>query len=234
MTILIAVVLAGQLLAETELTPHTAQYKVKISIVSGQLNTELRQTENGYVAKHVIKPTGLSRLLTRGTMEVTSTFTSGPDGVKPVRFQSVDTVRHDPDIDLNFDWSTNEVTGTVGEDSVSLQLDGTAYDDVSIQYALMHDLLNGGSKEEYVLFDIDRMQIANVTIAGEKEIKTKAGKFRAIGIRHQKEGSSRITTLWCAAELGYLPVMIEQYKKGKLKFRARLTKYKPGPGFNQK
>ena len=226
-TALIVAFFASQVSAETTLTPHTAQYKVRISVVSGQLNTELRKTADGYVANHVIKPTGMSRLIARGSMNVTSAFSSETDGVKPIRFQSVDTIRDDPDVDLTFDWTTNEVSGTVGEEDVLLQLDGIAHDSVSIQYELMHDLLNGGASEQYVLFDVNKMRIANVSIAGEKEIKTKAGKFTAIGIQHQKEGSSRITTLWCVEELGYLPVVIEQHRKGKLKFRATLMRYTP-------
>ena len=226
-TALIVAFFAGQVSAETTLTPHTAQYKVKISIVSGQLNTELRKTANGYVAHHVIKPTGMSRLLTRGTIDVTSEFASEADGVKPIRFQAIDTIGDDPEVDLNFDWTTNQVSGTVGKENVSLQLEGIAHDSVSIQYELMHDLINGGPGDQYVLFDVDKMRIANVSNAGEKEIKTKAGKFTAIGIQHQKEGSSRITTLWCVEELGYLPVVIEQHRKGKLKFRATLVRYTP-------
>ena len=227
-TALIVAFFASQVSAETTLTPHTAQYKVRISIVSGQLNTELRKTADGYVANHVIKPTGMSRLIARGSMNVTSAFSSEADGVKPIRFQSVDTIRDDPDVGLTFDWTTNVVSGTVGEENVSLQLEGIAHDSVSIQYELMHDLLNGDLSEQYVLFDVNKMRIANVSIAGEKVIKTKAGTFTAIGIQHQKEGSSRKTTLWCAEELDYLPVVIEQRRKGKLKFRATLVKYTPG------
>ena len=227
-TALIVTVFASTALAETALTPHTAQYKVRISVVSGQLNTELRRTADGYVANHVIKPTGMSRLITRGTMDVTSTFSSEADGVRPIRFQSVDTIRDDPDEDLTFDWTTNEVSGTVGEENVLLQLEGIAHDSVSIQYELMHDLLNGEPDEQYVLFDVEKMRIANVSIGGEKKIKTKAGTFTAVGIQHQKEGSSRTTTLWCAKELDYLPVVIEQHRKGKLKFRATLVSYTPG------
>ncbi len=227
-TALIVALLASQVSAETALTPHTAQYKVKISVVSGQLNTELRKTADGYVAHHVVKATGMSRLLTRGTMDVTSTFSSEADGVKPIRFHSVDTIGDDPDVDLTFDWTTNEVSGTVGEENVLLQLEGIAHDSVSIQYELMHDLLNGKPDEQYVLFDVEKMRIANVSISGEKTIKTKAGTFTAVGIQHQKEGSSRTTTLWCAKELDYLPVIIEQHRKGKLKFRATLVSYTPG------
>lgn len=227
LAVFILTVVASHAAAATTLTPHTAQYKVKISVVSGQLNTELRKSEHGFIAHHIIKPTGLSRLISRGKMDVTSEFTTESDGVKPVRFQSVDTIRDDPDVDLNFDWTTNEVTGTVGDDDVLQELKGIAHDNVSIQYELMHDLLNGGQSDQYTLFDIDKMRTATVTNAGEKEVKTKAGRFTAVGIRHQKEGSSRTTTLWCVEKLGYLPVIIEQHRKGKLKFRATLVKYTP-------
>jgi hypothetical protein len=56
-------------------------------------------------------------------------------------------------------------------------------------------------------------------------VKTKAGTYEVVGIQHQKEGSSRVTTLWCAPELGYLPIVIEQHRKKKRNFRATLTKY---------
>jgi hypothetical protein len=214
--------------AQPLLTPHTAEYKVKISIVSGRLNTELRRTPNGYVANHVVRPTGMSRIITRGKMDVTSEFDSQTDGIKPVRYRAVDTIRDEPDVDLRFDWSTNEAIGTVGDENVKLQLDGMAYDSVSIQYELMHDLITGNPSEQYILFDVDKMRVANVSIVGEKEVHTKAGKFVAVGVQHQKEGSSRTTTLWCVKELDYLPVIIEQHRKGKLNFRAKLVKYSPG------
>ncbi len=226
---LVAIILAGQAIAEPSLTPHSAQYKVKISVLSGQLNTELHRTETGYVANHIIKPTGLSKLITRGTMDVTSEFVGASDGIRTVRFHSVDTIRDDPNVDLRFDWATNTASGTVGEEDVVLQLEGISHDSVSIQYALMQDLLNGSLGETYVLFDIDKMRVVNVTRVGEKEVKTRAGRFMAVGIQHQRVGSSRITTMWCVEELGYLPVIIEQHRKGKTKFRASLVKYAPIP-----
>ncbi len=219
--------LALPAMAATSLTPHTAVYRVKIKIVSGQLNTELRSTNDGYVANHVIKPTGIARWITRGTMDVTSEFINTADGVLPIEYKSVDTIRDDPKIDLAFDWDKNEATGTVDGDAVTLPLDGITYDSVSIQYALMQDLLNGGVADQYSLFDFDKTGLVNATNIGTKQVSTKAGKFTATGIQHQKEGSSRITTLWCVEELGYLPVIIEQHRKGKLNFRASLVQYTP-------
>ena len=210
-----------------ELTPHQAEYKVRISVVSGQLNTELQASESGYLATHVVKPTGMSRVITRGRMQVSSEFMAADDGVRPVSYHAIDTIRDDPEARITFDWETNQARGTVGEENVVLQLDGLSHDAVSIQYQLMLDLINDRPNGSYVLFDVDKMRVANVRNVGAKSVKTQAGQFDVVGIEHQKEGSSRTTTLWCAPELDYLPVVIEQHRKGKLNFRASLTKYVP-------
>lgn len=210
-----------------DLTPHRAEYKVRISVVSGQLDTELRETENGYIATHVVKATGLSRVLTSGRMEVSSAFKEAADGLRPVTYHAIDTIGDDPEANITFDWTTNQARGTVGEEDVVLQLDGLSHDAVSIQYQLMHDLINNRPNSTYVLFDVDKMRVANVRNVGTKSVKTGAGQFEVVGIEHQKEGSSRTTTLWCAPALDYLPVIIEQHRKGKLNFRATLTEYTP-------
>ena len=227
LALMLAAALALPSARASELTPHRAEYKVKISVVAGQLNTELKATANGYAATHVIKPTGLSRMITRGTMSVTSTFRADAQGIKPVTYHAIDTIGDDPETLIAFNWDTNEASGTVGDEDVLLQLDGIAHDSVSIQYALMHDLLNGQPDDTYVLFDVDKMRVAEVRNVGMKQVKTKAGQYDVVGIQHQKQGSSRVTTLWCARELDYLPVIIEQHRKEKLNFRATLTEYAP-------
>jgi hypothetical protein len=210
-----------------ELTPHRAEYKVKISVVSGRLNTELQATEDGYVATHVVKPTGLSKVIAHGKMHVSSAFTTMEEGVRPVSYRAIDTIRDEPEANIAFDWSTNQATGTVGEAPVEIQLEGLSHDAVSIQYELMYALLNGQPQATYTMFDVDKMRTVNVRDAGTKSIKTKAGRFDVVGIEHQREGSKRITTMWCAPELGYLPVLIERHREGKLIFSATLQRYTP-------
>lgn len=207
------------------LRSHDAVYKVRIGIVSGQLVTALRQTDAGYVAHHIVKPKGMLRAFKRGTMDITSAFATSTHGVRAVNYRAVDTLRGDPDIDLTFDWDRQQANGTVGDSDVAFQLDRVAHDSVSIQYALMHDLLSGNAATEYALFDVDKMRVVTVGNAGTKTVKTPFGKFDAIGISTQREGSSRITTMWCVESLGYLPVIIEQSRKGKLTFQATLTSY---------
>lgn len=232
LTILPLLVLsAAPLQAESLLTPHKATYKVKISVLRGQLDTELRQTATGYSATHTIKPTGMSRMFSRGSIVETSQFDSASDGVRPREYVSNDTLsREKEDVTIHFDWDTGEARGTVNGSEVISVIDGLAHDRVSIQYEVMHDLISGHTSARYTMFEIDRLRPVNVQIIGEKTVKVPAGKFQVIGVQHQAEGSKRVTTLWCAEQLGYLPVVIEQHRKGKLKVRATLEDYTPTSG----
>lgn len=215
-------------LAESALTPHEAVYKVRISVVSGQLRTQLSYNEGHYVATHTIRPTGMSRIFASGQIRESSEFLAAEDGIRPSKYQSENTIGSDEErIDIGFDWNTGEARGTVNDAPVTSVMDDIAHDRVSIQYELMHDLLNGEPDSEYILFDVDRLKTINVRNIGRKALKVPAGRFEAIGIQHQAENSRRVTTLWCVAELDYLPVVIEQHRKGKLRVRAVLTEYVP-------
>ena len=210
------------------LTPHIAEYKVEISIVNGKLTTQFETTENGYFADSVIEATGLSRLLTRGSIREKSWFSDSDGIIRPHQYRSADTISSDQDVvDLNFDWNSREITGLINGEDFRAPLDGDVHDRVSLQYGLMYDLLNGGARENYFLQDAEELKPLTITNVGTKAVKVPYGRFNAVGIQHHREGSSRVTTMWCVEELGYLPVVIEQHRKGKLRLRAVLTKYEP-------
>jgi len=224
----LAVLCAATALAEPQLTPHSAEYKLKISVLGGELNTSLRVSDAGYSATHRIRPKGLAKLLAGGHIEETSEFVLTTDGVIPFHYVSDDTMTKDKlQADINFDWSTGAVTGTVNGELTDSILEELAHDRVSIQYELMVDLMHDRLGDTYILFDVDRLKTLNVKTVGSKEVKVPAGTYTAIGVQHQAEGSSRVTTLWCVEELDYLPVIIEQHRKGKLRMRATLSRYTP-------
>lgn len=221
-----AVVLSGPALAGTPLTPHTAEYKIKISVLGGKLQTQLVQTEDGYLAESSIEATGMSRIIARGAIRESSEFVASTDGIRPNRFLSDDTLTKGGEtVDFTFDWETNDITGTWNGADFHTNMDGIVHDRVSLQYGLMHDLINGIHRSEYSLQDAEKFKPLSISNIGSKAVKVPFGRFEAMGIQHQAEGSSRITTLWCVEELGFLPVIIEQHRKGKLKVRAVLTDY---------
>ena len=228
---LLTAVTAAPVMAEQPLTPYSAEYKVKISVLSGRLTTELRPLADGYEATHVIEPQGLASVLKDGRISEQSRFAAHAGGVRASWYRSEDSLSSDETrAEVTFDWTASEMAGSVNDEPVRIPFEGVIHDRVAIQYQLMHDLLNGGPDERYVLFDIDEFKTLIVRNVGKRKVSTPAGDFAAVGIQHQAENSSRVTTLWCVEELGYLPVVIEQHRKGKLRMRAELSNYAELPG----
>jgi len=220
--------LAGPAFAETALTPYAAEYKVRISVLGGELRTRLEATENGYRAESSIEATGMSRILAHGSIVESSEFVTTPDGLRPTRFLSDDSLTREKEkVDFVFDWQAHEVSGTVNGADFSAGLEGIVHDRVSLQYGLMYDLANGVHRTDYSLQDAEKFKPLAITNIGSRDVRVPYGDFEAIGIQHQTVGSSRVTTLWVVEELGFLPVIIEQHRKGKLALRAVLTSYQP-------
>jgi hypothetical protein len=210
------------------LQAHTAEYKVKISVLGGRLTTRLDRLPAGYRAESAIEATGMSRLIARGAIRENSEFVETPEGLRPNVFRSDDSLTRDKEkVDFVFDWDDSEVTGTINGENFHAPLDGIVHDRVSLQYGLMHDLVNGIHRSEYALQDAEKFKPLSISNIGTRIVKVPFGDFEAMGIRHQVEGSSRMTTLWLAEDLGFLPVVIEQHRKGKLQVRAVLTNYSP-------
>ncbi len=228
--LLASAALAASTADVAELTPYSAEYDVKIRFLSGELTTRLDRTDAGYTAVHKVEPKGLAAALVKGTIEETSGFRIGEDGVRPLHYSSSDTVSSDKSqANFRFDWAARSVTGELDGKPAEMHFDGEAHDRISIQYAMMHDMLAGETGKTYVLFDIDEFKTLHIKMIGTREISVPAGRYTAVGIQHQAEGSSRVTTLWCVPELDYLPAIIEQHRKGKLNLRAKLAHYEAGP-----
>lgn len=212
--------------ANGSVLPHAATYKVKISVLGGKLKTRVEAVDDGYRAESVIEATGMSRLIARGSIRESSDIQLTDGDLRPQRFVSVDTLSKGGETaDLEFDWSERSIDGTVNGAEFNTNLDGDVHDRVSLQYGLMNDLIRGVNRDTYSLQDAEKLKVLSISNVGTKSVKVPYGRFEAIGIQHQADNSSRTTTLWCVEELGYLPVIIEQHRKGKRQMRAVLTDY---------
>jgi hypothetical protein len=90
----------------------------------------------------------------------------------------------------------------------------------------MTDLINNRLSSQYSLYEGDKIKKIETTNLGFKIITLDHGEYRAVGIQNQALGSSKLSILWCAEELGFLPVLIEQYRNNKLWMSASLISYK--------
>ena len=182
----LALFLANPLPAEnagTSLTPHSAEYRIKINVLGGKLRTSLAELDVGYRAESSIQATGISRLIAHGEIRESSVFRNSDAGIRPERFVSSDTLsKGGEEVDLSFDWDTASARGLIDGEEFATEFDGPVHDRVSLQYGLMHDLLNGIQRNEYFLQDAEKFKPLSITNVGTKPVRVPFGSFKAIGI----------------------------------------------------
>lgn len=86
-----------------------------------------------------------------------------------------------------------------------------AMDKLLYQLAVMRDLRAGKRKLIYDVADGGKIKSYEFDIDGEEFIETQIGKLKSIRVTRNRD--DRITTIWCAAEYGFIPVQIEQFEE---------------------
>lgn len=225
-TIALTWLIAGGAHAQT-LAPFEAEYRVKMGALSGAMRMSLANGDEGLVANSLLEPRGLASLFAGGRVEETAWMAIEDNRVVPQRYEMTDTIDRDgEEVTIRFDWAAREASGRGEGGDFAHAIDPATYDRTSIQYALMLDLLHGRSAAEYTMLDGDRRKELTISHLGDSIVKVPLGEFTVRKVRHQAANSSRVTTLYCAPELGYLPVRIEQHRKGKLVVRAELKAHR--------
>lgn len=204
--------------------PFAAEYKVKVGAARGEMTLELSRLDNHYHARALTRPRGLATLLTRGTLIETSHFNVTADGIVPLNYSSVDGIsRKNRDSTLDFDWTTGTVSGHYGDQAVELAIEPGTVDRLLVQFALMRDLLDDGEPRPITMVYKQGLRSLEAERVEETRIEVPYGELDTVVVRHVQDGGKRVTTFWCAPDLDYLPVRIEQLRKGKIEFRGELT-----------
>lgn len=166
---------------------------------------------------------GLFRAFFSDEITQTSWFSLVENRVRPLRYRaddgSDDTER---DITLEFDWPANRARGTAEDKPVDVALEPGAQDAMSIQMALMRDLLAGNKPSKYRLFDKDKIKEYTYTLEGEARVTTALGELDTVIYRAQRAGSKRVTRMWYAPSLGFVGVRGEQLRDGKREWQMEI------------
>jgi hypothetical protein len=101
-------------------------------------------------------------------------------------------------------------------------------DSLSVQVALMCALAAGQSPKSFQLIDKDEVKEYQYTHERDEKLDTPVGKLDTVVYTSQKKGSKRLTRLWIAPSLGFLPVRAEQVNKGKRELQLQLKAVERG------
>lgn len=162
---------------------------------------------------------GLFRLAFPDAITQQSDFSIVNDVVQPSTYRADDgSEDKERSIILHFDWKAMRVTGTAENKSVDQPLKPGTQDGLSVQIALMRELAAGRSPQVFWLINKDEVTDYQYTNEGNATLDTPLGKLETVVYRSQHPGSSRVTRLWFAPALGYLPVRAQQSRRGKPEF----------------
>jgi hypothetical protein len=209
--------------AEPQLTPFTGTYAIQHGAMQiGESTFALRVGgANSYVLESRTNPKGVAKLMV-GAITETSEFELDGDGLRPLRFNATES-RGKISQSVTFDWAQGVAHSQRDGESAELTLKPRVLDHSLIQIALMRDLASGQTLAPYFIVEKNQLRKYDYERVGEEDVETPAGKFHAVQVRQSRADSSRELYFWCAPELAYLPVRLEQRKDGKALLTMVLT-----------
>jgi hypothetical protein len=214
------------------LHPYVATYAVSYrGIEAGTISMHLTRdaNTNRYIFETRANPSMLARLVVgRDAVERTIVEPTA-DGIRPVQWHLEDGKNgKDGDGDLTFDWSANKVTGEYEGKPVDLPTQPGLQDRLSIQLAVTAALAQGREPTSIVMVNGDKTRDYSYTRGANAQVDTKIGKQDTIIYESTRPGSNRVSRMWHAPALQFLPVRAEQIRKGKVETVMELVSIEQG------
>jgi Protein of unknown function (DUF3108) len=213
----------GQYLAAAELTPFEASYAwswrgvtVAVSTLKLEHQDDHAKSNDAWVYSSTSDPRGLGRLYPIHP-KLVSVLRVTDQGVEPLTFHA-DAGSEDHDADVTFDWGIGRATGSYEGTKVDMPIQPGIQDDLSVQIALMVDLLNGKTPQNLSMIDKNAVRDYRYQREGDATIDTPFGAIATVIYSSQHAGSPRITRFWCAPSKGYLPMRVEQKRIDKVEW----------------
>jgi hypothetical protein len=196
-----------------ELKPFEASYGWSWHGMTVAVSTvKLEKTGDTWVYSSKSNPRGIGKVFSERPVQK-SILRVTEKGVEPLSYDADDgTSATKRDAHVQFDWEHGRVTGVYEDVKVDMPLQPGIQDDLSVQIALMVELLAGREPKQFQMIDKNTVREYRYVHEGEESISTAFGKIDTIVYAAQKTGSPRVTRFWCAPSRGYIPMRVEQKK----------------------
>jgi hypothetical protein len=210
-----------------ELLPFTARYGFEWRGMSAAEATLRLERDLGDRWKYTSStaPRGLGRLFRSRPVVTESLLQQTPAGMRPLSYRADDgSDSTEKDLALDFDWEHGRVSGLAGERRIDVVVPAGTQDDLSVQIALMYELLAGREPQGFRVFDEKGVREYRYVHEGSATLDTPLGKVATEVYRSQRDRSPRATRFWCAPDFGYLPMRVEQRRKGEVEWTMEIRR----------
>jgi hypothetical protein len=202
------------------LQPYVATYAVTYrGLDAGTLRMELSRDpqSNRYTFETRANPSVLARLMIGRDAIERTVFEPSNEGIRPIEWYLEDGKNgKDGDGHLTFDWTANKVVGEFEGKPVELPIQPGLQDRLSIQVAVSAALVQGREPASIVMVNGDKTREYSYARGASQQMDTKLGKLDTVIYESTRPGSNRVSKVWHAPSLEYLPVRAEQIRKGKV------------------
>lgn len=194
-------------------SPFTVTYELRQNaVLLARMERSLREEADGtWVYESSSSPAGLLGVIRRDRIVERSVWRPEDSQLRPRHYEYHHTGRgNERHVVLEFDWNSQTVTNEVNGQPWRLHLPGPVLDKLLYQYALTRDLGNGVDELRYQVADGGGIKVYRFERAGTETLHTRLGVFETVKL-HRLDSDGR-TTIWCAPELDYMPVRVEQHR----------------------
>jgi len=225
-------VVNAQIIELGDIAPFEVVYDVGNHLINaGTAQLSLTQEDELWTYSLNTKPRGILKLAGKGKITETSTIRLPEENGKLLIQPQTYIYRQDDErrraVDATFDWDNNSITHLYRGKESTDTFDTPVIDRLSATLLIMNALRQNFESMELQVFDTGRVKSVTFTNTGTEILETPLGQIHTLRVTNRSTtGGSRETTTWFAPELDYVPVRIEQRKRGELVARLTLKRLK--------
>ena len=211
----------------TAMKPYTARYQVSYRGLSGgQIEASFKPGTGGgqWLYETRAFPNLFGRIAVSPQARERSTMIVSAAGVRPLTFDFNDgSAESAKDVRHTFDWDANRVTGQAEGKPFAYDVTPGTQDTASVQAAMMVERLAGRSPTGFRIITGTKLRDYRYWMEGVQQVVTPFGQVSAEVWASQRVGSDRVSKMWHAPSLGYVPVQAIQYRKGTPEVQMKLV-----------
>lgn len=209
--------------------PFSARYEVRTrGLAVGVMERRLSQmSADEFRFESVTTTVGIARLLYRDVIREITHWRSGDVAPEMLDYEYHQVGSKDRHVKIMFDYASGTIRNVVNGNSWSMELEPGVVDKLVYQVLVMRDLAAGIRDLSYRIADGGRIKTYVFQAQGTELQTTPAGSFQAVILQRFRPGDDRDTTIWCAEQLGFLPIRVDQVDADGSLVTIRLQSYDP-------
>lgn len=165
------------------------------------------QDNQTWIYRSHTSPKGIASAFVSDIIDETSTIRKYDNRFQPSLY---DYHQHggkkDKAFQLKFDWKSKQLSNTYTKKEYPLS--ANTHDLLSFQIQLMQDMQAGKTSISYIIADKKRVDTYSLKLTETENVETPMKTFSAIKMVSNKIRDKMQFIIWCAPELGYLPIKV--------------------------